>query len=64
MMMSFIVSAWHSHGPLALFPQETLSATGFPAGTRLVAVETLLQLNLWNLGLVWFDRDFSQVPFQ
>ena len=29
-----------------------------------VEIETLLQLNLWNLGLVWFYRDFSQVPFQ
>jgi len=28
-----------------------------------VEIETLLQLNLWNLGLVWFYRDFSQVPF-
>ena len=31
---------------------------------RAVEIETLLQLNLWNLGLVWFYRDFSQVPFQ
>ena len=29
-----------------------------------VEIETLLQLNLWNLGLVWFYRDFSQVTFQ
>ena len=29
-----------------------------------VEIETLLQLNLWYLGLVWFYRDFSQVPFQ
>ena len=29
-----------------------------------VEIETLLQLNLWNLGLVWFYRDFSRVTFQ
>jgi len=33
--------------------------------TPLVEIETLLQLNLWNLGLVWFFyRDFSRMPFQ
>ena len=31
---------------------------------RAVEIESLLQLNLWYLGLVWFYRDFSQVPFQ
>ena len=31
---------------------------------RAVEIESLLQLNLWYLGLVWFYRDFSRVPFQ
>ncbi len=31
---------------------------------RQVEIESLLQLNLWYLGLVWFYRDFSREPFQ
>ena len=30
---------------------------------RAVEIETLLQLNLWNLGLVWFIVTFHTRPF-
>ncbi len=41
----------------AAMSQKVLVALG-------VEIESLLQLNLWYLGLVWFYRDFSRVPFQ
>ena len=31
---------------------------------RAVEIETLLQLNLWNLGLVWFIVTFHGAAFQ
>ncbi len=45
-----------------VFPSDYKCSRENRAGQ--VEIETLLQLNLWNLGLVWFYRDFSQVPFQ
>jgi hypothetical protein len=45
-------------------PAESFFSGEIRALPSVVEIETLLQLNLWNLGLVWFYRDFSQVTFQ
>ena len=34
------VSEWHSHGPRAVFPQETLSAMRAPGAFGLLSVDT------------------------